>query len=69
MSTLGFRLSALSFTTPGLPVKVAHIGGSVSLTNPQTDAPDAGWVSLFHKWLELAFTPCGDAWPAANGGL
>jgi hypothetical protein len=53
----------------GLPVKVALLGGSVSLVTRDTAAYDAGWASFFHKWLELAFTPCGDefAWPRELG--
>jgi hypothetical protein len=49
----------------GLRVKVAVLGGSVSLVTRETAAYDAGWVAFLHKWLELAFTPCGDeyAWP------
>lgn len=49
----------------GLPAKVALLGGSVSLVTRETAAYDAGWASFFHKWLELAFTPCGDdhPWP------
>mmetsp|Transcript_2526 Transcript_2526/g.5632 ORF Transcript_2526/g.5632 Transcript_2526/m.5632 type:complete len:557 (-) Transcript_2526:79-1749(-) len=49
----------------GIPVHLAHMGGSISQVffwtgKTETDVPkDVTWHAIFHKWLELAFTPCG----------
>jgi hypothetical protein len=58
---------ALPLLLAGLPVNVALLGGSVSLVSGHTPAVDAGWASMFHKWLELTFTPCGDEFPHGSG--
>ncbi len=42
----------------GQPCKMAVLGSSLA-TSRGASHIDTGWTSLVHKWLELAFTPCG----------
>lgn len=49
----------------GQPVKYAVLGSSLA-TCRGASALDTGWPALFHKWLELSFTPCGAALPGAR---
>ena len=46
----------------GQHVKFAVLGSSLA-TCRGASALDTGWPALFHKWLELSFTPCGAALP------
>ncbi|KAG1674406.1 hypothetical protein FOA52_012933 [Chlamydomonas sp. UWO 241] len=46
----------------GQPVHYAHLGGSISVF-ALAKRKDHNWHAIFHRWLELAFTPCGDEHP------
>lgn len=46
----------LSLKTP-IPASLAYP------TNILFLCQDFNWHAMFHRWLELAFTPCGDLLP------
>jgi hypothetical protein len=46
----------------GQPVSYAHLGGSISVFG-LAKAKEGNWHGIWHKWMELAFTPCGDLHP------
>ena len=56
-------------TPAGTPVKIAWLGGSVSLRGYQVPHPDTSWVYSFHKWLEMTFTPCAELLPPGTSHL
>jgi len=46
----------------GQPVQYAHLGGSISVFG-LAKTKDGNWHAMFHKWMELTFTSCGDLHP------
>lgn len=43
----------------GDQTKWAIIGSSISTTNRPPGIADQTWHGMFHRWLDLTFTPCG----------